>query len=234
MSSVSRASTGLTSTPKRRRKRLGLRPTDRSRRAHWRSRITAARVTRGAICLSSSSHFPLMPNSNWVKPVALPPGRARLATKPAPTGSMVCANTIGTVRVACSNGGTAVRRTGQDHIRRESDQFDCISAKALGIASHPNECRCAGCGRRSSPIAASPCRRQRAEPALPHRPQPYVMSTPTRRIRPACCARAASGQAAAAPPSSVMNSRRLIRSPRRRWRAASAARRGRASWRSRH
>ena len=39
-----------------------------------------------------------------------------------------------------------------------------------------------------------------------------------------CCARAASGHAAAAPPSSVMNSRRFIRSPRRRGRAASAAR----------
>ena len=38
-----------------------------------------------------------------------------------------------------------------------------------------------------------------------------------------CCARAASGHAAAAPPSSVMNSRRFIRSPRRRGRAASAA-----------
>ena len=42
------------------------------------------------------------------KPVALPPGRARLSTKPAPTGSMTIANTIGTVRVACSN-GAAVR-----------------------------------------------------------------------------------------------------------------------------
>jgi hypothetical protein len=39
-----------------------------------------------------------------------------------------------------------------------------------------------------------------------------------------CCARAASGKTADAPPSSVMNSRRLIQSPRRRWRAAPAAR----------
>src|SRR6266545_7620745 len=46
------------------------------------------------------------------------------------------------------------------------------------------------------------------------------MSTPMRRIRSRCCARAASGHAAA-PPSSVMNSRRFIRSPRRRARAAS-------------
>jgi hypothetical protein len=35
------------------------------------------------------------------------------------------------------------------------------------------------------------------------------MSTPMRRIRSGCCARAASGQVAAAPPSSVMNWRRL-------------------------
>jgi hypothetical protein len=44
-------------------------------------------------------------------------------------------------------------------------------------------------------------------------------------------ARAASGHAAA-PPSSVMNSRLLIRSPRRRGRAASAGLRGRASLQS--
>ena len=35
-----------------------------------------------------------------------------------------------------------------------------------------------------------------------------AMSTPMRRMRSPCCARAASGHAAAAPPSSVMNSRR--------------------------
>jgi len=35
-----------------------------------------------------------------------------------------------------------------------------------------------------------------------------------------CCARAASGHVTAAPPSSVMNSRRFIRSPHRRERAA--------------
>src|SRR6516225_730614 len=38
---------------------------------------TATRFTSGAICLSSSSHFPLMLYSNSMKPVALPPGLAR-------------------------------------------------------------------------------------------------------------------------------------------------------------
>jgi len=68
------------------------------------SRSIAARATRGAISFSSSSHFPLIPYSNIVNPVALPPGRARLATKPAPTGSITTTKTIGTVLVACNNG----------------------------------------------------------------------------------------------------------------------------------
>ena len=38
--------------------------------------------------------------SNCIKPVALPPGRDRLLTRPAPTGSGTITNTIGTVRVA--------------------------------------------------------------------------------------------------------------------------------------
>jgi hypothetical protein len=45
-----------------------------------------------------------MAYSNEVKPVAFPPGRARLSMKPAPTGSATIANTIGTVRVTCSSG----------------------------------------------------------------------------------------------------------------------------------
>ena len=37
-----------------------------------------------------------------MKPVAFPPGRARVSTKPAPTGSPAIGNTIGTVRLASS------------------------------------------------------------------------------------------------------------------------------------
>src|SRR5262249_30355958 len=43
-------------------------------------RRTAARVTRGAISLSSSSHFAAMLYSNKVNPVTWPPGCARLST----------------------------------------------------------------------------------------------------------------------------------------------------------
>jgi hypothetical protein len=70
------------------------------------SRMTATRVTFGAICLSISNHFALKPYSMRRRPVALPPGRAKLSTNPAPTGSGTTANTIGTVRVAWSTGAT--------------------------------------------------------------------------------------------------------------------------------
>src|SRR5204862_2937732 len=68
------------------------------------SRTIPTRLTCGDIYLSSSNHFAPILYSAEVKPVALPPGRARLVTKPAPTGSGVCVNTTGTVRVVCSNG----------------------------------------------------------------------------------------------------------------------------------
>ena len=76
-----------------------------------------------------------------------------------------------------------------------------------------------------------------SDPGERRRPRAHIPK-PTRHWRNPitgiadCCARAASGHATAPPPSSDMNSRRVIRSPRRRGRAASAALRGRAPWRS--
>src|SRR5215510_10879860 len=62
---------------------------------------------------------------------------------------------------------------------------------------HRNSCSpCVNAARRACPSGSSAAK---------------CMSTPTRRIRSGCCARAASGHAAAAPPSSVMKSRRLPR-----------------------
>ena len=61
----------------------------------------------GAISFNNSSHFPLRPYSKFVNPVVFPPGRARLATKPEPTGSTTATNTIGAERVACCNATTA-------------------------------------------------------------------------------------------------------------------------------
>jgi hypothetical protein len=88
--------------------------------------------------LSTSSHLLLRPYSNIRKPVALPPGRAKLATKPVPTGSTTTTNTIGTVRVACSNGREGrSARTSQDCIRRKCGQFDRVLANVVGIGRGP-------------------------------------------------------------------------------------------------
>ena len=93
--------------------------------------------------------------SNMMNPVALPPGRARLATKPAPTGSTTIANTIGTVRVACSNGPTVAVAMGQDDVGRERDQFRRVSANVVGIGRGPADVDPHVAADRSSPIAAS-------------------------------------------------------------------------------
>ena len=58
------------------------------------------RLTRGAISLSISSHFPPISASKIANPVMLPPGRAKLATKPLPTGSPTRTKRIGIVEVS--------------------------------------------------------------------------------------------------------------------------------------
>ena len=79
------------------------------------------RVVCGASFLSSSSHFPLMLYSNETNPVVLPPGRAMLRTKPAPTGSMTFAKTIGTLRVTRWRAATLETGGGKKDVRRERD-----------------------------------------------------------------------------------------------------------------
>jgi len=178
-----------------------------------RSRSTATRVTRGAISLSSSSHFPLRPYSNGVKPVALPPGRARLSTKPAPTGSATFANTIGTVRVARCRAwtlGVAAAKMTSGASASSSSAYPLNrpaspaaqrwwSIRRLRPSDQPNRCSaCTNAAMRASPSGS---------------PTARFMSTPTRRTRSGCCARAASSQPVATLPMRVMNSRRLMGSP---------------------
>ena len=147
--------------------------------------------------------------SNKVNPVALPPGRARLSTKPAPTGSTACANTIGTVRVAACNAATV----GLDVARRTSGESAISSAAYLRYRSaSPEAQRMSICRFRplAQPNCCNPCR----NPAMRIGPSgsfaPTDCSTPIRRMRLGCCARAANGRLAAAPPSPVMNSRRFM------------------------
>ena len=127
------------------------------------SRMTAARVTLGAISLSSSSHLPPKLYSNEVNPVTLPLGRARLSTIPAPTGSATSTNTIGTLRVACSNGATAAaplvrmtsgeRATNSEAYLRASAALPALQRKSirkLRPSIQPNCCsRCLNAAMRA-------------------------------------------------------------------------------------
>ena len=58
-------------------------------------------AVRGEISFNSPTHLPSVVGSTYVKPVMLPPGRARLGAKPLPIGSATTANTIGIVNVSC-------------------------------------------------------------------------------------------------------------------------------------
>jgi hypothetical protein len=190
------------------------------------SRMTAARVKRGAISLSSSRNFPLWLYSIEAKPVVLPPGRAKLSTRPAPTGSFALGNTIGTVRLTCCNSLTvppvpATIASGASAtnsaaflrmLSRKSAPPQRVSIRRLRPSVQPNSRR----PWRSATI--SDCPTGFSGDAI---------STPMRRIRSGCCARAASGQmaaeAAAAPPRPAINSRRLMASPNARPRRRHAA-----------
>ena len=59
-----------------------------------------------------TSHLVPIENSKLVKPVIFPPGRARLATKPLPTGSVTCTNMIGTAQA-----DRAARYPGRAHLQ---------------------------------------------------------------------------------------------------------------------
>jgi hypothetical protein len=54
----------------------------------------------GTTALSSSRRFVTRPLASVLTPVMFPPGRARLATSPLPTGSATNVMTMGTVVVA--------------------------------------------------------------------------------------------------------------------------------------
>jgi len=68
--------------------------------------------------------------------VTLPPGRARLSTRPAATGSEAAGNTMGMVRVSCNNGPTVEMRS-QQWRPCERHQFGRIFGSVVGIAFRP-------------------------------------------------------------------------------------------------
>ena len=175
------------------------------------SRNTATRFTSGEISLSSSSHLALRPYSNMEKPVALPPGRARLATKPAPTGSMTPTKAIGTVRLRrCSTttiGAVAAKTTSGVNASKSAASLRMRSGSRL-LA--PQRYATRTLRPTDQPSSCNPCRNAALRLCPSASSEARFMKIAMRRMRSGCCARAASGHVTAAPPRSVMNSRRFI------------------------
>ena len=68
--------------------------------------MTASRRSGGRTSRNSSSRLPTR-SVPWVdSPVTLPPGRAKLATMPPPTGSFASAKTMGMTAVTCFTAAT--------------------------------------------------------------------------------------------------------------------------------
>jgi hypothetical protein len=64
-------------------------------------------------------------------PVTLPPGRARLATSPEPTGSTAIANAIGMVEVACFTAWIAVSTVRMTSTLRRTNSAAISAARSL-------------------------------------------------------------------------------------------------------
>ena len=81
--------------------------------------------------MSSSSHLPTIEASLVMNPVTLPPGRARLAIKPEPTGSTTVAKMMGMVRVSCRSAavvGVLDERTSSGCSATSSFENRCINS----------------------------------------------------------------------------------------------------------
>jgi len=170
--------------------------------------MIAARVKRGAISRNSSSHLPPIAPSSLMKPVTLPPGRARLPTKPAPTGSETTAKTTGIVRVSFASAAvTGVVPASITSGRRSTNSFAKVCAlSTLALVQRMSIRRLRPS---TQPNSASPCKNATSHVRYSGTSSDQPSRTPIRRIVSICCARAASGHAAA-PPIKVMNLRRCI------------------------
>ena len=188
---------------------------------------TAIVVASGTSSCSSSSRF-ASSSPRESMPVTLPPGRLRLATRPAPTGSTADREDDRNGRGRGLGRERRVPPVADDHgdLLRAPDRPPAPAADR--IVCPPSDIRSRHSGPRRSPASFRPWRNAATRCALGRRTS---CEEPDHRHRRLLRARRERPRAAA-PPSSVMNSRRLIRSPRRRGQAASAARRGRAPWRS--
>ena len=84
---------------------------------------TATRVAAGTSSRRSSSRFATNSAVKKLMPVRLPPGRARLATRPSLTGSSATPKTMGIVVVAALAANAAATSARGDHGNPSANQF---------------------------------------------------------------------------------------------------------------
>ena len=135
-------------------------------------------------------------------PVILPPGRFRLSTKPAPTGSSPTLNTIRNRSARLLGGDRGGRADGRNDGNLLFDQVIHQAGKTFVNGPPPNETRYARCGSRRSQPRSGLCG-TRLEP-MPDSPGEHALTNPITGIG-AIGACVASGDTATALPMSVMN-----------------------------
>jgi hypothetical protein len=167
------------------------------------------RVMPGRISCNSSSRFATSSTPIKVAPVTFPPGRPRLSTNPARTGSEAVVNTIGVVFVAAIAARIA---TSPAPAQMTVTLRLTRSAAIPGNRSNwPSAQRYSMVTFRLSAKPVSPRPRWNPTMRSVHCAADTPCSTPIRGIAD-CCARAATGHANV-PPSKRINWRRLIDRP---------------------
>ncbi len=96
-------------------------------------RRSPTRASLGTASLSISSLLVFSSGAKLENPVTLPPGRARLATRPAPTGSAAVAITMGMVVVAFLAANAACRPCDHDQINLKTNQVRRKLRQALRL-----------------------------------------------------------------------------------------------------
>src|SRR6516165_879969 len=99
--------------------------------------MIANRRRPGTTSRRNSSFLPLVSDIWFARPVTLPPGLARLATRPVPIGSFAAANTIGMTAVArfAARAWRGCRRN--NDIDFEPDQLGRVFCVALAPSLCP-------------------------------------------------------------------------------------------------
>src|SRR5262245_27337786 len=143
------------------------------------------------------------------EPVAFPPGRFKLATKPSLTGSPDT-TTTGIVEVACF----AATAEGGPPVATSTFTRRCTNSAAnAGSRSYSPR------AQRYSMVTFWPSKKPASPRPLRNACNTSPVSSGERALMNpitglvGCCARTENGQAAVAPPSNLMNSRRLIAAP---------------------